>query len=161
MTENIDESGNCFKVELINPKITDLCINNILMDFGFTRELSFKLSFVLEEVLANIIKYSSYSGKIVINFEELNNRITLEIIDDGNHFNPINSPEPDLNENLKERKESGLGLFLSKTYADNIGYQRKGGKYNIIHLSFRNDTPVKNFKKLKQPIEQQFSGKLK
>ena len=46
----------------------------------------------------------------------------LMFIDTGIPFNPLNAPEPVL-ENAEARKEGGLGIFLVRKFSDRLQYE--------------------------------------
>jgi sigma-B regulation protein RsbU (phosphoserine phosphatase) len=59
--------------------------------------------------------------------------LTLEYIDDGVPYNPLEEKEPDINVPADERRIGGLGLFMVKKMSKEMSYARKGNK-NILHV---------------------------
>lgn len=99
-------------------------------------EMMFNLNLVLEEILTNIIFYAyddSNAHAIELNIALENENIEIEIIDDGKPFNPLERPEPDVNQSLEARQIGGLGIFLVKKIMDKADYLRRANK-NILTL---------------------------
>jgi serine/threonine-protein kinase RsbW len=81
----------------------------------------------VDEACTNVIQhaYSNKSGeRIVIRcmLSSTDNKFVVQIIDWGKSFNPTTVPKPDINSNLNERREGGLGLFLMRKFMDSIKY---------------------------------------
>lgn len=89
-----------------------------------------------EELGTNIIKYGYDDGwdhviKLSAVREEDAFRISLE--DDGHEFNPCETPEPDPNLNLEDRKPGGWGLSLVRKMSAGMAYERRDGR-NILSV---------------------------
>ena len=65
--------------------------------------------------------------------------LTMEIIDNGRAFDPLTeTPEPDLDSVLGDRPIGGLGVYLVKTFMDELLYRREDGRNHlkmVKHLS--------------------------
>ena len=55
----------------------------------------------------------------------------MEISDEGRPFDPLASQPPDFSRGLAGRPVGGLGIFLVKSIAESIFYQRDGNR-NIL-----------------------------
>ena len=99
-------------------------------------DVVFALDLCLEELVTNVIFYG-YNDKnehwIEVTLDLQDNFVHVQIRDDGIPFDPTQSPEPDLDLPLEERKIGGLGIHLVKNYVDSIGYKRDGS-FNITTL---------------------------
>ena len=87
-------------------------------------------SLALEELVTNCIKYGypdSNEHVIDVDMRVDDGNLVLRFADDGREFNPLEVPAPDLSLPLEQRPIGGLGLFLLKTMADNVTYERRGG----------------------------------
>lgn len=104
------------------------------------QDLILKVNLALEELLVNTISYG-YDGPgehdISVELHCEPHQLDVRIEDDGRPFNPLDAPEPDVNQPLEKRPLGGLGIFLVKQMADAIRYRRSGDK-NVVTL-------VKNF----------------
>lgn len=100
-----------------------------------------KVNLVLEELISNTIMYGYNDGQqheITIDLTIEGETIGVIITDDADEFNPLESKDPDISSEIKDRKIGGLGIHLVKNMASQISYNRKDGK-NIIHLLISNN----------------------
>lgn len=100
--------------------------------------LSFNINLVLEELVTNVINYAYPSTEehsfSVTADGEAGGVLTLQIIDDGVPFDPLNeAPEVDVTLGVEERPVGGLGIFIVKQIMDEVSYSRTDGK-NILTL---------------------------
>ena len=97
-----------------------------------------KLDLVLEELFTNVARYAyeqPESGDVEVAYKvEAPGRMLVEISDSGRDFNPLASDPPDFSRGLADRALGGLGIFLVKSIAESISYQRNAGRNTI---SFR------------------------
>jgi anti-sigma regulatory factor (Ser/Thr protein kinase) len=94
--------------------------------------LVFKLNLVLEELGVNIINYSGATGNIEISLASDDERVTVEISDDGRPFNPLLDHEaPDISAPLGSRAIGGLGIHLVRSMMDEMSYSREDGKNKL------------------------------
>lgn len=102
-----------------------------------------QINLVMEEVLVNIISYAypvDREGVIELRYNNNGDNILLEIEDNGNPFNILSSPEPDIGLNVEERDIGGLGILLVKKMTNSLEYERKDDK-NILTITFLKDIP--------------------
>lgn len=94
-----------------------------------------EVNLIVEELCTNCIKYSGEDPESAIEvklcFEEA--QMTIEIIDNGAPFDPLEFPPPDIHLSLADRKDGGLGIHLVRKFSEKIRYQRKDGK-NIVTI---------------------------
>ena len=57
--------------------------------------------------------------------------ITLFFEDNGTPYNPMEKPDPDVEELLHQQKEGGLGIYLVKKRMDEIKYEYIGGRNRL------------------------------
>ena len=95
-------------------------------------DLVFKLNLVLEELGVNIVNYSGATGDIEISLASDEERVTVEISDDGRPFNPLLDQEtPDISAPLGNRPIGGLGIHLVRSMMDEMWYSREDGKNKL------------------------------
>ncbi len=117
-------------------------ISGFASSCGFSPERVKTIELAAEEAIVNVINYA-YRGlpeakvQILCMFERPT--LTIEIIDSGEAFNPLDVPEPDMSDNLEDRKIGGLGIFFIKRLTDAIYYRRDDGK-NILSLVINDHT---------------------
>ena len=96
----------------------------------------FQLKLVIEEIFTNIISYGYDNNRpnlvdLKISFE--NERLGVEIVDDGRPFNPIEeAPEPDLTASLEAKRVGGLGIHLLFTLMEDPAYHRIDGRNHLV-----------------------------
>jgi anti-sigma regulatory factor (Ser/Thr protein kinase) len=105
----------------------------------FTAEQIDELELVIEEILVNIARYGyleSASGEAELACAvESAHRLRVVVSDQGRPFNPLASKAPDLSQSLAERQVGGLGIFLVKSLAEELDYERDGDR-NVLKFTF-------------------------
>ncbi|HTC32634.1 MAG TPA: ATP-binding protein [Bryobacteraceae bacterium] len=97
-----------------------------------------KLDLVLEEILINIARYAYVPGTgeaEVVVASDGPGRLSVEIADWGNAFNPLDVEPPDFSRGLAERPIGGLGVFLIRSLVSSIDYRREADR-NILSFVF-------------------------
>jgi len=101
--------------------------------------------FMLTQIIQNAVKYTCEHGEISVNLMQENQKVVLEIVDNG-----IGIPESDVRrifdafftgENGRNHREStGIGLYLVKEIVDQLGHQIKVesevGKGSLFRIIF-------------------------
>jgi anti-sigma regulatory factor (Ser/Thr protein kinase) len=93
-----------------------------------------RLDLVLEEVFMNVARHAYALGKgdVEVGYQaEGPGRLLVEISDAGSAFNPLASDPPDLSLSLAERPLGGMGIFLVRTMAGELRYERVGGRNRL------------------------------
>lgn len=122
------------EIEKLEPFMEELLLEEII-----PLKLRFNLNLILEEILTNIIFYGyEDSNEHLINITVLseNNELKIIIQDDGIPFNPLETPEPDLDKPLEEREIGGMGIHLVKNLSDSIDYSRDNCN-NVLSIKMR------------------------
>lgn len=109
-------------------------IQQAVSEFGQAQnwppELVFQIELVIEEVGVNIVNYAydDAPDRMEVVVDSANDALTLEFIDNGRAFDPLNdAPPPELEADLEHRPIGGLGVHLVKTMADEAHYRREAG----------------------------------
>jgi anti-sigma regulatory factor (Ser/Thr protein kinase) len=103
-------------------------ISNFIQKKCLISNLSFKktweLMLTVDEICSSIITCRNNDPNIIkVTWENFENTIKIEIIDDGTPFNPLSLNDQDY----------GLGVHLIKEMIDYCEYKRENG-YNIVIL---------------------------
>lgn len=61
-------------------------------------------------------------------------QIRIVLIDYGESFDPSAIPMPDLQADLSDRKIGGLGIFLMQKLMDEVHYEPKDDKSNVLTM---------------------------
>ena len=105
------------------------------IDYVMKARLQLELS--IEEAYVNIVNYAyeSEEGEVLIccNVGESPLKVTMQFIDYGKPYNPLENEDPDLSLNVEEKEIGGLGIFLIKKNVDDISYEYCDGK-NILTI---------------------------
>ena len=107
---------------------------------GFTDKDVYNIQLATDEAASNIIEHAY--EKIADGILELScgvreDLITIVLIDHGESFDPSEIPLPDLKADLSDRKIGGLGIFLMRKLMDDVHYEVKPGKGNILTMTKR------------------------
>ena len=110
---------------------------------AWPESLTFKVNLVLEELGLNILthggKGSDRRPEIEIVLTSEDDALTIEVLDDGQPFDPLeDAPDPAVDAAIEERTIGGLGIHLVRTLMDDLRYQRDDGK-NRLTLVARRD----------------------
>ncbi len=112
-------------------------VNSFAETNSLNDEIKHDIKLALDEIITNIISYAfdddnehEISVKICID----NNKLSINIEDDGKPFDPLEYPPPDTTKPLEERDIGGLGVFFVRELMDEIEYKRKENK-NILTIT--------------------------
>ncbi|MFC6486415.1 ATP-binding protein [Nitratireductor sp. GCM10026969] len=95
-----------------------------------------ELEVALDEILTNQVNYGYRDGlnhEILVSMTVEAGRLLLEIRDDGEPFDPLGVPEPDLSSDIEQRQIGGLGMHFVRRLLDKVEYQRRNG-WNVLTL---------------------------
>jgi len=114
---------------------------SLVTSFAGKMELSpdriMALEMSVEEALVNIIKYAypGTKGYFEVSCRKTpDNKIIVEISDEGLPFDVLAKADPDVTLSVEERQIGGLGIYLMKKLMDEVRYRRENGK-NILTLT--------------------------
>ena len=114
-------------------------VSHVVESFGRRHRLATKLIFdvklALDEILTNVIAYAYPDGgehDIVVRFSVAAGELAVEVEDDGQAFNPLDTKLPDMNTPLEERPIGGLGMHLVHQVMDKLEYHREEGKNVLV-----------------------------
>ena len=105
------------------------------------RDDALRTIIVLEELLTNLWKYGYPdhhlpAGEAEITLELHDERLTIEFADDGQAFDPLSGPPPNLDQSVEVRSPGRLGLYIAREFMDEALYDRREGR-NVVRLSRR------------------------
>lgn len=112
-------------------KVEDFLIN-IFEEFSFQRKYFNKIYLCISEVVINAVKHGNKGDcnktvSIVVECSE--ERIIIQIEDEGDGFDVTKVKDPTLKENVN--KESGRGIFIIKNLSEKMEYNDKGNQVQI------------------------------
>lgn len=115
-------------------------VGNIARAGGFGAKDVYNIQLAADEAASNIIEhaYEDVSdGVLELSCGVSGNVITIVLVDHGESFDPATIPLPDLKADLSERKIGGLGIFLMRKLMDEVRYESKPNKGNILTMTKR------------------------
>ncbi len=118
--------------------IIDEAVEDCMREAGASEAKIISVDVAIDEIFSNIIFYSGLKedekALIRVTVEDDNEKmITLEFVDTGRPFNPLERPEPDVTKPAEEREIGGLGIFMVKKSMDHVSYRNEDGK-NILTI---------------------------
>ena len=102
----------------------------------------FRMNLVLEEMTLNVMTHGRSAGaselEVVVICEA--DTVTIEIVDDGPRFDPLqDAPLPDPEAPLEDRPVGGLGVHLVRTMMDEITYRYEDGRNRLQMSAIKTD----------------------
>ncbi len=132
------EHGNVFERCFANQAgdlngVTEAAIQ-FLEERGVDPQALYKANLALEELATNLLKYGYddvAAHEIRLRLELAPGMLMLVLEDDGHEFNPVLSPEPNLDQPVQKRLPGGLGLHLVRKLVDQMSYERRDGRNRL------------------------------
>lgn len=103
---------------------------------GFEGFELYKIETAVDEACSNIIEHAyglKNFGEIDVSIRTEPGTITITLTDYGEPFNPEYVKDPNLNTDLKERDNHGLGIYMMKQWMDVVNFAVLDNK-NILTL---------------------------
>jgi anti-sigma regulatory factor (Ser/Thr protein kinase) len=105
---------------------------------GFPMDALLQIQLALEELFTNVVSYAhddDQEHEVEIIFSREGETITIEILDDGSPFNPLQeAPELDVESSLEDRGIGGAGIRLAKELMTELRYQRNGARNHLTMI---------------------------
>lgn len=97
-----------------------------------------QMNIIIDELFSNIAHYAypNEAGDAVIGVTVDESSVTITFADKGIPFNPLDRKDPDVTESAEDRPIGGLGIFMVKKMADEVGYEYRDGS-NILSITKR------------------------
>lgn len=124
----------------LTPDLSSIAeLEQSLEEFAGAHELDIglqnRLNLMLEELITNSVNYSLYSVsgpelELCLSVEDT--YVVAQVEDNGPAFDPFTeAPEADTTSALADRPIGGLGIFLTKKFADQYTYERVGDRNRV------------------------------
>lgn len=115
-------------------------VGEIARKGGFSDKDVYNIQLATDEAASNIIEhaYEKISDGILnLSCGMTGDVITIILIDYGESFDPSEIPLPDLKADLSDRKIGGLGIFLMRKLMDEVRYEPRADKSNVLTMTKR------------------------
>lgn len=107
---------------------------------GFGSRDVYDIQLAADEAASNIIEHAYEcvkNGVLEISCGVKDGALTIRMVDYGESFDPSTIPLPDLKAGLSERKIGGNGIFLMRKLMDEVHYESRRDKNNILTMTKR------------------------
>jgi anti-sigma regulatory factor (Ser/Thr protein kinase) len=104
---------------------------------GFDAKDVYNIQLAADEAASNIIEHAYEgvsNGLLELSCGVKGATITIVLVDHGASFDPSAIPLPDLKADLSERKIGGLGIFLMRKLMDEVHYETRPNKSNVLTM---------------------------
>lgn len=114
-------------------------IDGVIEPYECSVAVQFQIEVALEEIYVNIAYYAYPndigSTTVRCNVEETEKgpMLVVDILDQGNQYNPLEHEGPDLEAGYEEREIGGLGIYMVRSSMDVVSY-RYEEKSNIFTI---------------------------
>ena len=115
-------------------------VGAIAREGGFSDKDVYNIQLATDEAASNIIEHAYEhvaDGVLELSCGVRDGLITIILIDHGESFDPSEIPLPDLKADLSDRKIGGLGIFLMRKLMDEVHYEAKPDKSNVLTMTKR------------------------
>lgn len=112
-----------------------LWLEQALSDMGVPSAVRFKFDLSANEAVTNIIDYAfsdERGHQIDLQLTLAGGELSLEIIDDGRAFNPLEFEAEPIPVRLEDATPGGLGVKLIRHYMDRCDYRRKDDVNHLV-----------------------------
>jgi len=104
---------------------------------GFGDKDIYNIQLATDEAASNIIEHAYENqpdGILDLSCGMQGDSIKIILIDRGESFDPSVIPIPDLKADLSNRKIGGLGIFLMRKLMDEVQYEARPDKSNVLTM---------------------------
>src|SRR5574339_1226550 len=112
-------------------------VGDIARQGGFGDKDVYNIQLAADEAASNIIEHAYEgvsNGVLEISCGVRDSAITIIMVDHGESFDPSAIPMPDLKADLSDRKIGGLGIFLMRKLMDEVHYEARADKSNVLTM---------------------------
>jgi serine/threonine-protein kinase RsbW len=113
-------------------------MTDFLRNCGVSEELSFGIEMAVRESVTNAMVHGNQedeSKSVEVIFNCHDNELEIEVRDQGEGFDPAKVPDPTNAENLL--KTSGRGIFLMRTFMDEIEWRNRPEGGTAVRMTKR------------------------
>jgi serine/threonine-protein kinase RsbW len=115
-------------------------VGDIARQGGFGDKDVYNIQLATDEAASNIIEHAyegMSNGVLDLSCDMENDVIKIILVDYGAPYDPSVVPIPDIKADLSERKIGGLGIFLMRKLMDEVHYEPKADKSNVLTMTKR------------------------
>jgi len=112
-------------------------INRAAEDAGLDEHAAYAVQVAVDEACTNIIEHGyggEGQGDVECTCRIDEEGLTVVVRDQGCSFDPNGAPPPDLDTEIGDRKNSGLGIYLMKQLMDEVRFQCSLDTGNVLTM---------------------------
>lgn len=114
-------------------------VSGIAGRMGFSEEQISQIELIVDEACCNVIKHAyknntSPDNTIQMTIQKFVNKIEIVIADKGPGFDPATIEQPDWKRYQKKMIMGGLGLYLIKSFSDELQFSFQPGVRNEVKM---------------------------
>ena len=112
-------------------------VGAIAREGGFGDKDVYNIQLATDEAASNIIEHAYENrsdGVLELSCGMQGDAIKIILTDHGESFDPSEIPLPDLKADLSDRKIGGLGIYLMSKLMDEVHYEPKPDKSNVLTM---------------------------
>jgi anti-sigma regulatory factor (Ser/Thr protein kinase) len=116
-----------------NLRIVENAIDEVMNEIGITQENYGKILVSTLEAVNNAILHGNNSDKekmVIVEISYKNDKLTVNIEDQGKGFVPDAVPDPTIPQNIEAL--NGRGIYLMSKLADEIRYSKRGTRVTMM-----------------------------
>ena len=105
---------------------------------GLSQRRADHVTLAVEEAFVNVCRYA-YSGgvgEVEVRTRTADGEVVVEIVDDGEPFDPLESATPNPDASLDDRRAGGMGILLLRSVTDGLRYRREDDR-NVLEIVVR------------------------
>ena len=117
-------------------------VNQAAKSIGFEGFELYKIETAVDEACSNIIEHAygeDNFGEIDISITTNPEKITITLTDYGEPFDPEYVKQPNLNTDLQNREDHGLGIYMMKQWMDEVNFMNYENKNILTLVKYRKD----------------------
>lgn len=118
----------------------DAAVAEFSREQGWPEDLDFTVRLILEELVLNAVDHGTddKSTEVGLQLTSDEEQVRIVVSDNGIAFNPLEeSPVPDIDAAVEDRKVGGLGVHFIKSMADSATYERLEGRNRMTIVKLR------------------------
>lgn len=103
---------------------------------GYCENAAFAIKLALEEAMTNAFRHGNKrdpNKHITIRYQVAEDRIEIEVVDEGEGFEPDKVPDPTQPEYID--RPHGRGIMLMRAYLDLVEYSKTGNAVRLVILN--------------------------
>lgn len=115
-------------------------MRNTAQRAGFESFAIYSIEMAVDEACSNIIEHAyegEGKGEIRCTCSLSEETLTITLSDRGKSFDPSKIPQPNLSENLDDRKAHGLGLYFIRKWMDEVHFKTSGSENTLTMVKRR------------------------